>query len=76
LDESFPVGDGLESMNESLLEQVTQLEEADIEAQMREGYLATLQEREELNRDWQILDGEGWPEQGEVTKTRREVTVT
>ena len=48
-------------INELLSKQVTQLEQAEIEAQMREGYLATRQEREELNRDWQIVDGERWP---------------
>lgn len=48
-------------VNELLLQQVIQLEQAEIDAQMREGYLATLEEREELNHDWQIVDGEAWP---------------
>jgi len=48
-------------INELLSERVTQLEEAEIEAQMREGYLATRQERQELNDDWQVVDIEGWP---------------
>ncbi len=34
----------------------------DLEAQLREGYIATRAERQELNEDWSILDGEGWPE--------------
>lgn len=48
-------------INELLAERAIQLEEAEIEAQMREGYLATRQEREELNEDWQVVDMEGWP---------------
>lgn len=48
-------------INELLSERATQLEEAEIEAQMREGYLATRQERQKLNDDWQVVDMEGWP---------------
>ena len=29
---------------------------------MREGYLATREDRAELNADWRQLDDEGWPE--------------
>ena len=29
---------------------------------MKEGYLATREDRAELNADWGILDTEGWPE--------------
>ena len=46
-------------INELLAERATQLEEAEIEAQMREGYLATRQERQELNDDWEVVDMEG-----------------
>ena len=48
-------------VNQLLVERVDELEQAEIEAQMREGYLATRQERQELNEEWQIVDGEGWP---------------
>ncbi len=48
-------------VNELLAERVVQLEEAEIKAQMREGYLATREERQELNDDWQVVDMEGWP---------------
>jgi hypothetical protein len=48
-------------LNDLLAERLAQLEKAEIEAQMREGYIATRQERQELNADWQIVDGEGWP---------------
>jgi hypothetical protein len=53
---------GLSSLVGELLdERVRQLEQAEIEATMREGYLATRSERQALNADWQVLDGEGWP---------------
>lgn len=48
-------------VNALLQEQIAQFEQAEIEAQMREGYLATRQERQALNNDWQVVDGEGWP---------------
>ncbi len=48
-------------VNQLLVERVNELEQAEIEAQMREGYLVTRQERQELNEDWEIVDGEGWP---------------
>ena len=48
-------------INDLLSERITQLEQAEIEAQMREGYIATRQERQELNAEWQTIDGEGWP---------------
>lgn len=53
---------GLSSLVSELLdERVRQLEQAELEATMREGYLATRSERQALNADWQVLDGEGWP---------------
>ena len=48
-------------VNEMLQQKVAELEQAEIEAQMREGYLVSRQDRAELNADWQIVDGEGWP---------------
>jgi metal-responsive CopG/Arc/MetJ family transcriptional regulator len=49
-------------VSELLDERVRQLEQAEIEAAMREGYLATRAERQALNADWQTLDGPGgWP---------------
>jgi dihydroxyacid dehydratase/phosphogluconate dehydratase len=35
----------------------TPAEQAAIEEQMREGYIATRQDRQALNRDWQVIDG-------------------
>ena len=48
-------------VNDLLAERIADLEQAELEAQMREGYIATRQERQELHADWQIIDGEGWP---------------
>ncbi len=48
-------------VNELLAERLTQLENAELEAQMREGYLAVEEDRRAVNEDWQALDGEGWP---------------
>ena len=48
-------------VNELLQQRVAELEQAEIEAQMREGYLASRKDRDELNADWQIVDAEGWP---------------
>lgn len=48
-------------ISEILDERVRQLEQAELEAAMREGYLATNPERKELSADWEIVDGEGWP---------------
>lgn len=48
-------------VNELLAERIAELEQAELEVQMREGYIATRQDRQELNADWQITDGEGWP---------------
>lgn len=49
-------------VNDLLKQRATELEKAELEAQMIEGYLATQQERATLNADWQVLDGEGWKE--------------
>jgi hypothetical protein len=48
-------------VSELLDERVRQLEQVEIETAMRNGYLATNGERRELNADWQVVDGEGWP---------------
>ena len=48
-------------INDLLAERVAELEQAELEAQMREGYITTRRDRQELNADWQIIDGEGWP---------------
>lgn len=49
-------------INELLQQKAAELEQAEIEAQMREGYQATREDRAALNAEWQIVDGEGWPQ--------------
>jgi hypothetical protein len=49
-------------INETLAEKVESLERKRIEELMKEGYLATRDDRDELNVDWEVVDLEGWPE--------------
>jgi hypothetical protein len=49
-------------INETLAEKLDALEREQVEAAMREGYIATREDRAALNQDWGILDTEGWPE--------------
>jgi hypothetical protein len=37
------------------------LESEHLEMDLIAGYVATSKDREELNCDWEIVDGEGWP---------------
>ncbi len=48
-------------VNELLQQKAVELEKAEIETQMREGYIASRADRAVLNQDWQTVDGEGWP---------------
>ncbi len=48
-------------VNDLLQRKVADLEQSEIEAQMRDGYLATREDRALLNAEWQRIDGEGWP---------------
>ncbi|HWQ13814.1 MAG TPA: type II toxin-antitoxin system CcdA family antitoxin [Roseiflexaceae bacterium] len=48
-------------LNDLLAQRIAELERAELEAQMREGYIATREDRQALNDDWQAVDGEGWP---------------
>ncbi len=57
----FLPGELSQILGDLLAERVAELERAELEAQMREGYLAVKQERQELNADWDIVDGESWP---------------
>ncbi len=52
----------LERTTRALAARVEQLERERIEAEMREGYIATRADREELNADWGAIDFEGWPD--------------
>ncbi|MEZ4769716.1 MAG: hypothetical protein R2844_14955 [Caldilineales bacterium] len=49
-------------VSELLEERVRRLEQAETDAAMRDGYLAVRSERQVLQLDWQVVDGEGWPE--------------
>ena len=48
-------------VSELLDERVRQLEQVEMETAMLNGYLATNSERRDLNADWQVVDGQGWP---------------
>jgi hypothetical protein len=48
-------------VNEALAARADAFEREQIERDMIEGYIATRDDREKLNRDWEIVDGEGWP---------------
>ncbi len=55
-------GRGLSRLvNEALAEKLAALERRQIEAAMKEGYLATQEDRAVLNESWGAVDGEGWP---------------
>ncbi len=49
-------------VNDALVARVEQIERERIEADMREGYIATRADRQLLNEDWGAIDGEGWPD--------------
>ncbi len=48
-------------VNEALAARAATLERERLEAEMREGYLAARDDRQELNADWATVDGENWP---------------
>lgn len=47
---------------EAVAAKVAELERAELEREMIEGYLATREDRDELNADWEVVDLENWPE--------------
>ena len=48
-------------INQTLAEKVDAVERERLEAEMKEGYLAQRAERAEMNDEWGVVDGEGWP---------------
>jgi hypothetical protein len=48
-------------INDLVSERLSELERVELEALMREGYIAREQESQDIHTDWQIVDGEGWP---------------
>lgn len=58
----FVPGRGLSRLvNEALSEKLAALERRQIEEAMKEGYLATQEDRAVLNEAWGAVDGERWP---------------
>lgn len=61
-------GQGLDSLvNQAVAEKVAALESRrvaheQVKREMQEGYIATAAERDELARDWEVVDLEGWPD--------------
>jgi hypothetical protein len=49
-------------INETLAKKLDALEREQVEAAMREGYIATREERAALNQDWAALDTLDWPD--------------
>jgi predicted transcriptional regulator len=48
-------------INDAVAEKVAALEQQQFEQAMKEGYLATNDDRAALNRDWDAVDVERWP---------------
>jgi hypothetical protein len=49
-------------INDAVAEKIRALEEQRIVAEMREGYVATRADRDELASDWESVELEGWPD--------------
>lgn len=64
-----PPRDFNQFVNETLAARLDAIERARIERGMIEGYIATREDREALNCDWEIVDGEGWPGRAETPVT-------
>ncbi len=48
-------------INDAVAEKLDALDRQRTEQRMKEGYLATRQDRAQLNADWQVVDTEDWP---------------
>lgn len=48
-------------VNEAIEAKVNEIERQRIEREMKEGYLATRGERNEVAEDWAVVDAELWP---------------
>jgi hypothetical protein len=49
-------------INDAVAEKIRALEEQRIVAEMREGYVATRADRDELASSWESVELEGWPD--------------
>ena len=47
---------------EALAARADAIEREALEREMMEGYIASREDRRDLNRDWEGIDGEGWPD--------------
>jgi hypothetical protein len=48
-------------VNDALAARVDAIEREQLQRDMIEGYIATRDDRDALNLDWQAVDGDGWP---------------
>lgn len=48
-------------INQAIEDKIDEIERKQLEGAMKEGYRATRRDREELSRDWEVVDTEGWP---------------
>jgi hypothetical protein len=49
-------------INQTIAEKLDALERQQVEEAMKEGYVASREDRAALNEDWGVLDTEQWPE--------------
>jgi hypothetical protein len=49
-------------INQAVAEKVAAIERQKIEEEMKEGYLATNADRDQMMADWEVVDLENWPE--------------
>jgi hypothetical protein len=49
-------------INQAIAEKLAAIERAEREAAMVEGYKSRHAERDDVERDWDLLEVEGWPE--------------
>lgn len=49
-------------INAAVVEKLAAIERKRIDELAKEGYLATAADRDKLNKDWEIVDLENWPE--------------
>jgi metal-responsive CopG/Arc/MetJ family transcriptional regulator len=49
-------------INDAVADKIHALEEQRLIAEMREGYIATREDRDDIAREWDAVDLEGWPE--------------
>jgi metal-responsive CopG/Arc/MetJ family transcriptional regulator len=48
-------------INQALRDKVEDLEHRELEAKLREGYIAVREDRDKLAQDWDAIEVEDWP---------------